>query len=64
VERELRKPSTRKYFEIHIKAQIARFLFKDNGYYAVLAEDDNVINRALEVLDEGEYSDIINGKTE
>ncbi|PQJ09289.1 carboxyl-terminal protease [Flavipsychrobacter stenotrophus] len=64
VGKELSRPANRKYFQTHIRAQIARFLFKDNGYYAVLAEDDNVINRALELLDEGEYSDIISGKSE
>lgn len=64
IAKELKKPSTRQYFKTHIKAQIARFLFKDNGYYAVLAEEDTMINTALELLEHGnEYSDIVSGKS-
>ncbi len=62
IARELNRPTVRQYFKTHIRAQIARFLFKDNGYYAVMVEDDNVVTKALEVLEEGDYSDIISGK--
>lgn len=62
---ELNHSSIRHYFELHIKAQIARFLFKDNGYFAVLAQDDKVIRAALNALnDDRRYSNIITGKGE
>lgn len=65
VAHDLSKATVKHYFDLHIKAQIARFLFKDNGYYAVLAQDDKVIGTALRVLnDSKEYSDIISGKAE
>ena len=65
VARELMMPGVKHYFKTHIKAHIARFLFRDNGYYAVLAQDDKVINAAMTVLDDNRrYSEIITGKAD
>jgi hypothetical protein len=50
---------SQRYFEMQIKAQIARFLFRDNGYYSVKLQDDNVVNKALEVLNTNRYSQIL-----
>ena len=47
------------YFKLQIKAQIARFLFRDNGYYAISLEDDEVVRKALDVLSSGQYSKIL-----
>ncbi len=48
-----------KYFRLQMKAQLARILYHDNGYYAVLAPADNMIEKGLEVLYSKKYSEII-----
>jgi carboxyl-terminal processing protease len=50
---------TRYYFELQLKAQIARFLFRNNGYYAVYSQGDPVVQKALEVLRSETYSAIV-----
>jgi carboxyl-terminal processing protease len=52
-------PVNQKYFGTQIKAQLARYLFRDNGFYSVRAKDDNVVNRALAVLNGPEYDKIL-----
>lgn len=54
--------SSYEYFRIQVKAQIARFLFHDNGYYSIRLKDDAVVNKALEVLNGGNYSRFVYGK--
>ncbi len=60
--RELTNRDARAYFTRHIKAQLARFLFRDNGYYSIVLQDDKVVNKAIEVLHSDYYSRIIRGK--
>jgi carboxyl-terminal processing protease len=60
--KELSKPSNDDYFRLQIKAQLARFLFHDNGYYTISLKSDEVVNKALAILNSGQYSDIIKGK--
>ena len=60
--KELTKPVKSEYFKLQIKAQVARFLFHDNGYYAISTKHDEVINKALDVLNSSRYSKIIAGK--
>ncbi len=48
------------YFSMQIKAQLARYLFRDNGYYSIKLKDDNVVNKALAVLNSQQYSRILN----
>jgi len=50
------------YFRLHLKAQLARLLFHDNGYYAVLLTGDRVITRSMEVLGSDWYKAIITGQ--
>ena len=57
--RELSKPIDRGYFKVQIKAQLARFLFHDNGYYAVSIKEDECVNRALAILKSDQYSKIL-----
>jgi len=52
-------PMSQHYFEMQIKAQLARYLFRDNGYYSVKLKDDNVVNKALEVLNTNQYNKIL-----
>jgi carboxyl-terminal processing protease len=40
------------YFRTQVRAQLARLLFRDNGYYYISAQKDNVVQRALQVLDD------------
>lgn len=47
------------YFKQHIKAEIARFLFRENGYYAISLEDDEVVRKAMDVLHSDIYSKIL-----
>ena len=47
------------YFRLQVKAQVARFLFRDNGYYGIILRDDEVVHRALGVLGSPEYSKIL-----
>ncbi len=47
------------YFKLQVKAQIARFLFRDNGYYGIILRDDEVVHQALDVLRSPEYLSIL-----
>ncbi len=58
----MKKKETRKYFELQLKGQLARFLYRNNGYYMVIAEGDNVIQAALSTLNDTSYSKIIGRK--
>ncbi len=60
--KELSKPATDGYFRLQVKAQLARFLFHDNGYYTISVKQDDMVNRALEVMNSEGYSKTINGK--
>jgi hypothetical protein len=45
-----------------MKAQLARILFKSNGYYRVMATDDNMIRAALKAMETDEYSQLLKGR--
>jgi len=55
----LGRASGKAYLQLQLKAQIARFLFRNNGYYAVNAAGDDVIQRALQALRGNLYSSLI-----
>jgi carboxyl-terminal processing protease len=58
----LSRPANHAFFTLQIRAQVARLLFRDNGYYAVTLKDDAVVNKALAVMASAEYSKIVGGK--
>ena len=60
--KQLSIPKVNSYFALYIRAQVARFLFHDNGYYAVTIKKDNVVAKALEVICSNEYLKLISGK--
>jgi carboxyl-terminal processing protease len=60
--KELAKPSNKYLHQMHIKAQIARYLYRDNGYYAITIKEDQVVKKALQVLSSPVYSKIVSGK--
>lgn len=55
----LAKPANKEYFNVQVKAQLARFLFHDNGYYAVNAQEDNVVQKTLQLLYSKMYLQLI-----
>lgn len=60
--KELSKPANGDFFNTQIKAQLARFLFRDNGYYSISIKKDEVVNKALDVMKSDRYSKLIGGK--
>ncbi|MCW3120793.1 MAG: carboxyl-terminal protease [Flavipsychrobacter sp.] len=58
----LAKPANDTYFKLQVQAQLARFLFRDNGYYAVSLKQDEVVNKALAVMNTDQYSKVISGQ--
>ncbi|HTM67329.1 MAG TPA: S41 family peptidase [Flavipsychrobacter sp.] len=51
----LKQPESKKYLQTQLKAQLARFLFRNNGYYYIEAKTDDVIQKALQVLNSNKY---------
>jgi carboxyl-terminal processing protease len=47
------------FFSMQLKAQLARILFKNNGFYAITTSGDDVVQKALQVLNSNQYSTII-----
>jgi carboxyl-terminal processing protease len=60
--KEISQPKIYGHFSMYLKAQVARFLFHENGYYAITIKKDNVVNKALDVLGSAEYSQLISRK--
>ncbi len=60
--RELARPTNKNLQQMHIKAQIARYLYRDNGYYSVSLKEDQVVKKALQVINSPAYSKIVSGK--
>ncbi len=52
---------TRSYLYAHTRATFARMLFRSNGYYQEINKRDNIVLKALSVLNSNEYSAIIGG---
>lgn len=55
IENVLKKEKNKSFFVLQMKAQLARLLFRDNGYYAIAYKDDNVIKQALKALNDTTY---------
>ena len=55
----LKVPVNNQLFRLHMKAQFARYMFRGDGYYQVLAQDDDEIQRALQILSDESYLKII-----
>lgn len=48
------------YLSTQIKAELARYLYQDNGYYTVKLKEDNVVNKALTTLNSPIYDKLLN----
>jgi len=55
----LARPTNLQSFKAQMKAQLARFVFHDNGYYAISVKTDNVAQKALQVLYSDKYLKLI-----
>lgn len=51
----LKQTKQEDYFKLQMKAQLARILYRNNGYYYISMQEDNVVRRALEVLNNKSY---------
>lgn len=59
VQKHMEVPEHAHYLLTQIKAELGRYLFKDNGYYSVKLKEDNVVNKALTVLNSNRYFEIL-----
>ena len=62
ITKTLKKGDNERFFKVQLKAQIARLLFHENGYYSVMLKEDNVIKKTMDVINSDTYSKIITGK--
>lgn len=55
----IRRQANKDYLLLQIRSQIARTVFNNNGYYAVSAQGDDVIQRAVQILNSAQYQRLI-----
>jgi carboxyl-terminal processing protease len=55
----MNKKTNRDFFATNLKAQLARILFKNNGYYTITTSNDDVLQRALHVINSPQYLTVI-----
>lgn len=53
------KPLNYTYFIQQLKAQLARYLYRNNGYYSIEAKTDQAIQKAIQTLQSPKYLTII-----
>lgn len=53
----------RNYFKLQVKAQLARHLFQDEGYYSVRLRDDNMVAKAISVMNSPQYTALLGQST-
>jgi carboxyl-terminal processing protease len=58
-DRILKVPANRDYFLNIVKAQVARVLFRNNGYYAITSRQDSMVQKAVSLMREKKYSELI-----
>lgn len=59
IERMLRQPGHKAYFYTQVKAQLARLLFRNNGFYSIAAAEDHVLQAAIRSFRTPQYSSVI-----
>lgn len=62
VMKHIAMPGNDKFFGLHVKAQLARYLFRDNGYYSVRLREDNMVNKALNIINSDQYETVLSGQ--
>lgn len=58
----LRKAQNQDYLRLQIRAQIARTMFRNAGFYTISARRDEAIQEALQVLSSPEYLRLVGGQ--
>lgn len=59
VEMLLKNEHNKRFFSRQMKAVLARMLYRDDGYYSITYKDDDMVRKALQLLDEASYNIII-----
>ncbi len=59
VEILLKNEHNKRFFTRQMKAVLARMLYRDDGYYSIIYKDDDVVRKAIQILNSVSYSDII-----
>ena len=54
--------NNRDYFDVQAKAQLARVMYKDNGYFTISMKADHMVGKAREILGSDQYLKLIEGK--
>jgi len=62
VKKQLKNSSYEEFLNNHIRAQLARFLFHNDGYYYITSHEDEVIQKALTIINSGAYGQILSGQ--
>lgn len=55
----IRDSATLAYFRLQMKAQLARILFRNDGYFAISVQRDNMVQEAMQTLNTKRYSHAI-----
>jgi hypothetical protein len=55
----LNRKNNRDYLLMQIRSQIARTVFRNNGYYSVSVQGDDVVQRAVQILSSPQYPQLI-----
>ena len=53
------RKANKDYLLLQIRSQVGRILFRNNGYYAVSALGDDVVQRAMQILFSPQYERLI-----
>ncbi len=59
VEMLLKNEHNKRFFSRQMKAVLARMLYRDDGYYTVIYKDDDMVEKALQLLDDSSYNTLI-----
>jgi len=59
VEMLLKNEHNKRFFSRQMKAVLARMLYRDDGYYSITYKDDDMVRKALQLLDDASYNAII-----
>ncbi len=59
IKKQMKRQGVKDYFLLHMKAQMARVLFDNEGYYNVINSDDIMLQKALEVIHTSRYDSVI-----
>lgn len=55
----LKRPANRQYMLLQIRSQIGRILFRNNGYYAVSSRGDDMVIKALQLINSAAYEQLL-----